>query len=184
MRECTAIIHTLTEYEFLILGSKHPTVLFKAHKPIIFLFTQKSNANRIFSRFQLILLKFPNNHIVLTAGLNLALPETLSQNTPPELITRKTTVEIPQNLEFFLVKVETSPRLECSYAVKTEFVNAQISNLRHFSLYLDCPNSHYEVHLLENSTYKPILYSSWIKNKTQQKLLKQKLYRTDLFPLV
>ena len=28
MRECTAIIYTLTEYEFLILGSKHPTVFF------------------------------------------------------------------------------------------------------------------------------------------------------------
>ena len=41
MRECTAIIHTLTEYEFLILGSKHPTVLFTDHKPIIFLFRQK-----------------------------------------------------------------------------------------------------------------------------------------------
>ena len=39
MRECTAIIHTLREYEFLILGSKHPTVLFTDHKPIIFLFT-------------------------------------------------------------------------------------------------------------------------------------------------
>ena len=40
MRACTAIIYTLTEYEFLILGSKHPTVLFTDHKPIIFLFTQ------------------------------------------------------------------------------------------------------------------------------------------------
>ena len=40
MRECTAIIYTLTEYEFLILGSKHPTVLFTDHKHIIFLFTQ------------------------------------------------------------------------------------------------------------------------------------------------
>ena len=36
MRECTAIVYTLTEYEFLILGSKHPTVLFTDHKPIIF----------------------------------------------------------------------------------------------------------------------------------------------------
>ena len=45
MRECTAIIYTLTEYEFLILGSKHPTVLFTDHKPIIFLFTKKSNPN-------------------------------------------------------------------------------------------------------------------------------------------
>ena len=41
MRECTAIICTFTEYEFLILGSKHPTVLFTDHKPIIFFFTQK-----------------------------------------------------------------------------------------------------------------------------------------------
>ena len=31
MRECTAIIYTLTEYEFLILGSKHPTVFI--HRP-------------------------------------------------------------------------------------------------------------------------------------------------------
>ena len=37
MRECTAIIYTLTEYEFLLLGSKHPTVLFTDNKPIIFL---------------------------------------------------------------------------------------------------------------------------------------------------
>ena len=38
MRECTAIIHRHTEYEYLILGSKHPTVLITDHKPIIFLF--------------------------------------------------------------------------------------------------------------------------------------------------
>ena len=35
MRECTAIIYTLTEYELLILGSKHPTVLFTDHKMYI-----------------------------------------------------------------------------------------------------------------------------------------------------
>ena len=45
MRECTAIIYTLTEYEFLILGSKHPTILFTVHKPIILFFTEKSNPN-------------------------------------------------------------------------------------------------------------------------------------------
>ena len=60
LRECTAIIYTLTEYEFLILGSKHPIVLFTDHKPIIFLFTQKSNPNHRVYRFQLILMKFPN----------------------------------------------------------------------------------------------------------------------------
>ena len=96
MRVCTAIIYTLTEYEFLILGSKHPTVLFTDHKPIIFLFTQKSYPNHRVYRFQLILMKFPNLHIVWTAGKNLALPDTLSRNTPPELLTRKTTVEIPK----------------------------------------------------------------------------------------
>ena len=81
MRECTAIIHTLTEYEFLILGSKHPTVLFTDHNPIIFLFTQESNPNHRVYRFQLILMKFPNSHIVWTAGKNLALPDSLSRNT-------------------------------------------------------------------------------------------------------
>ena len=112
MRECTAIIYTLTEYEFLILGSNHPTVLFTDHKPIIFLFTQKSNPNHRVYRFQLILMKFPNLHIVWTAGKNLALPDKLSRNTPPELLTQKTTVEIPKNIKFYLAENETSPRLE------------------------------------------------------------------------
>ena len=106
MRECTAIKYTLTEYEFLILGSKHPTVLFTDHKPILFLFTQKSNPNHRVFRFQLILMKFPNLHIVWTAGRNLALPDTLSRNTPPELLTRKTTVEIPQKLNSILQKMK------------------------------------------------------------------------------
>ena len=53
MRECTAIIYTLTEYEFLILGSKHRTALFTDHKLIIFLFTQKPNPNHRVYRFQL-----------------------------------------------------------------------------------------------------------------------------------
>ena len=101
MRECTAIIYTFTEYEFLILRSKHPTVLFTDHKPFIFLFTQKSNPNHRVKRFQLILMKIPNIHIVWTAGKNLALPDTLSRNTPPELLTWKTTVEIALNIKFF-----------------------------------------------------------------------------------
>ena len=68
MGEFTAIIYTLTEDGFLILGSKHPTVLFTDHKPIILLFTQKSNRNHRVYRFQLILMKFPNLHLVWTAG--------------------------------------------------------------------------------------------------------------------
>ena len=46
MRECSAIIHNLTEYEFLILRSKHPTVLFSDHKHIIF-FSHKNQIQTI-----------------------------------------------------------------------------------------------------------------------------------------
>ena len=87
VRKCTAIKFTLTESEFLILGSKKPGVLFSVHKPIIFLFTQKSNPNQRNYRFEITLRKFPNLHIVLTSGKNLALPYTLSRNTPPDLLT-------------------------------------------------------------------------------------------------
>ena len=125
MREYTAIIYTLTEYDFLILGPKQLTVLFTDHKPIIFLFTQKPNPNHRVYRFQLILMKIPNLHIVWTAVKNLALLDTLSRNTPPELLTRKTTVEIPQNNKIYLAKKETSPRLECKYAVKTDIDQSQ-----------------------------------------------------------
>ena len=183
MRECTAIIYTLTEYEFLILGSKYPTVLFTDHNPITFIFTQKSNPNHRVYRFQLILRKFPNLHKVWTAGKNLALPDTFSRISPPELLTRKTTVEISQNIKLFLAKNETSPRLQGNNAVKTDIDQSQINNLRQFPLYLDCKNNHYEVDLLGKSTFKPIPYTSWIKNNTQQKPTKQKLYKKDLFPL-
>ena len=135
MRECTAINYTLTENEFLILGSKHPTNLVTDHKPIIFLFTQKSYPNHRVYRFQLILMKLPNLHIIWSTGKNLALPDILGNNTPPELPTRKTTVEIPQNIKIFLAKDETSPRLKCKYAVKTDIDQSQTAyrNYKHNS---------------------------------------------------
>ena len=68
VRECRVIIYTLTEYEFLILGSKHSTALFTDHKPFIFLFTQKSNPNHRVYSFQLSLMTFPNLLIVCSAG--------------------------------------------------------------------------------------------------------------------
>ena len=51
MRECTAIKNFLTEYKFIILRSKHPTVLFTDDKPEIFLFTQKSKPKIEFKDF-------------------------------------------------------------------------------------------------------------------------------------
>ena len=129
-------------------------------------------------------MKFPNLHLVWAAGKNIALPNTLSRNTPPELFTRKTKVEILQNINLFLAKDETSPRLQCKYAVNTNIDQSQINNLQLFPLYLDCQNNHYKVEFLGKSTFKPIPYSSWIKNNTQRKPIKQKLFKKDLFPLI
>ena len=65
--ECTTIIHTLTEYEFLILGSKHPTDLFTDLKPILIRLAQNTIPKHRVYRFHLFLRKFPNLHIVWTA---------------------------------------------------------------------------------------------------------------------
>ena len=49
---------------------------------------------------------------------------------------------------------------------------------------MHCQNNYYEVELFRNPTFKPIPYSSWIQNNTQQKPFKQKMYKTDLFPII
>ena len=79
IRECSAINFALTEYEFLLTGINHQIVLFRDHKPIIYLFTQKNKTNHRVYRFQLILKKSPNLHIIWTEGKNLALPGPLSR---------------------------------------------------------------------------------------------------------
>ena len=72
-------------------------------------------------------------------------------------MTRKTTNEIPQNIKkIFHAEDETSPTLQCKYAVETDIEQSQKNNLQHFPLYLDCQNNHYEVDLLGTSTLKPI----------------------------
>ena len=91
---------------------------------------------------------------------------------------------MPHNIKIFLAKDETSPRLQCKYAVQTDVEQSQIFTQQHFPLYLDCRNNHYEVDLLGTSTFKPIPCSTWIKNNAQQKPLKQKLYKKDLFLLI
>ena len=103
IRECSAIIFLLTEYEFLLTGSNHPIIIFTGHKPIIYLFTQKNKPNHRVYRFQLILMKFPNLHIIWTEGKNLALPDLLSRTIDEEHFTKTgdITVEIPENIKFF-----------------------------------------------------------------------------------
>ena len=53
----------------------------------------------------------------------------LRRYTTPELPTRKTTVEKPQIIKFDLAKDETSPQLECKYAVTIDLEQSQINNL-------------------------------------------------------
>ena len=60
---------------------------------------------------------------------------------------------------------------------------SQINHLQHFPLYLDCQYSHYEVDLLGTSTFKPIPYSHWIKNNTQQKAIKQQPHKKKHFSI-
>ena len=91
IRECSAIIIALSEYEFLLTGSKHPIILFSNHKSIKYLLIQKNKPIHRVYRFQLILMKFPNLHIIWTEGKNLALPDLLSRtiNEDQQLISPK-----------------------------------------------------------------------------------------------
>ena len=52
-------------------------------------------------------MKNPKLHIFWTAGKNLELPDALSRNTAFDLITKKTTVEISQNIKKNYAKDET-----------------------------------------------------------------------------
>ena len=125
IRECSAIIFiifALTEYEFLLTGSNHPIVLLTDHKPIIYLFNKKNKPKHRVYRFQLILKKFPNLHIIWTEGKNLALPDLpdlLSRTIDEEHFTktRDITVEIPENIKLFFAKSPFANKLECKYSI-------------------------------------------------------------------
>ena len=66
LRECSAKIYALLEYDYLIEWSQHPIILNTDHKPILFLSTRKNKPNKRVYEFQLIYMKFPNVHIVWT----------------------------------------------------------------------------------------------------------------------
>ena len=86
LRECSAIINALSEYDFFIQDSQH-------HKP-----------NHRLNKFQLVLVKFPNLNIVWTEGKNFSLPDLLSRSlvttTQDERLLR--IVEIPDFIIYFM----------------------------------------------------------------------------------
>ena len=51
LRECSATVYALLEYEFLILGSKQPVLFFTDHKPVMYFFTQNSKPNHRILKF-------------------------------------------------------------------------------------------------------------------------------------
>ena len=135
-RECSAIICSLSEYEFLIQGSKHPIKLYTDHKPILFLFTQKNKPNHRFYKFRLILMKFPNLHIVWTEGKNLSLPDLLSRSLTTTTRKLSRTVEIPDSKKIFMTHNQSTQSIQCHYAVSkkklTQFLQTLMYNLRTF----------------------------------------------------
>ena len=148
IRECSAIIFALTEYEFLLTGSNHPIVLFTDHKPIIYLFTQKNKPNHRVYRFQLILMKFPNLHIIWTEGKNLALPDLLSRTIDEEHFTktRDITVEIPENIKFFFAKTPFANNLECKYSICNN-TNYENTDRTHYPILANIHNNYFEINI-------------------------------------
>ena len=108
--ECSTIIYALSEYEFLIQGSKHPIILYTEYKPNLVLFIQKNKTNHRVYKLQLILMIFPNLHIVRTEGKNLSFPDLLSRSLTTTIKDehRLRTVEIPDSIKFFMTQNHTT----------------------------------------------------------------------------
>ena len=168
IRNCSAIIFALTEYEFLLTGSNHPIVLFTDHKPIIYLFTQKNKPNHRVYRFQLILMKFPNLHIIWTEGKNLALPDLLIRTIDEEHFTktRDITVEIQENIK--LAKTSFANNLECQYSICNN-TNDENSEKTHYTVLANIHKNYFEIKI-EKNEYHPISYEKY-NTKTKTNLI-------------
>ena len=68
-------------------------------------------------KFQLILMKFPNVHIVWTEGRNLSLPDlqSCSLTTTTQNEHRLRTVEIPDSIKFFMMHNQNTQSIRCHY---------------------------------------------------------------------
>ena len=169
IRECRAIIFALTEYDFLLTESKHPIILFSDHKPIIYLFAQKNKPNHRVYRFQLILMKFPNLHIIWTEGKNLALPDLLSRTINQEQFakTRDITVEIPENIKFYFAKTPFGNNIECQYSIC--YNNVEKTDQTFYPLLANIHNNFFEINIDKNE-YQPISYEKF-KKETKTNLI-------------
>ena len=158
LRECSVMS---SEYEFLIQRSKHPIKLYSYHKPILGLLTQKNKPNHRVYKFQLILMKSPNLHIVWTEAKNLSLPDLLirSLTTTGEDEHRLRTVDIPDSIKFFMTHNPNPQPIQCHYAVSKEYINSISTDTHvessHFPIYLQIKDNYFKVQL-ENDLYLPV----------------------------
>ena len=123
-RKCSLILYhitqSLSEYDFLLQGSHHPIFFSYAdHKPILFLFTQKSKPKH---KLQLILMKFRNLNIVWNEGKIFSLPDFLSSSlmTTTQDEHRLRTVKIPDSIKIFMKHNQQTQPIQCQYAVSKE----------------------------------------------------------------
>ena len=73
-----------------------------------------------------------NDRILWTTGKILPYQKAQQKIVPPEMLTRITKNEAPQNKKLFLTKVETLPQPECKYAVTIDLAKNQIENSKQF----------------------------------------------------
>ena len=73
-----------------------------------------------------------NDHILWTTGKILPYQKAQEKIVPPDLLTRITKVEVPQNIKLLPTKVETLPQPECKSAVTIDLAKNQIENSAQF----------------------------------------------------
>ena len=170
--ERSAIICALSEYEFLIQGSKPPIILYTDHKPILLLFTQKNKPNHGVYKFQLLSMKFPILYLVWTEGKSLSLPDLLSRSltTTTQDEHRLRTVEIPDSIKLFMTHNQNTQLIQCHYAVSKEYINtvSKDTNIEspQFPIHLQIKDNYFKVQL-ENYLYLPASYNEF---QTKQNL--------------
>ena len=106
-------------------------------------------------------MKFPNLHIIWTAAKNLALPDLLSRTIHEEHFTktRVITVEIPENIKFFLAKLPFTNNLEYKYSICNN-TNDENTEKTHYPVLANMHNNYFEIKFDKNE-YHPISYEKY-----------------------
>ena len=105
-RDFCAITFALSQYEFILIGSKFPITISTDHNPILFFFTRKGNLTPRQYKSQMLLTKFSKLQIIHTAGTNLTVADMLSRDL--STINNKTCQRqhktLPPHIDFLQLK--------------------------------------------------------------------------------